>query len=196
MPWCRGAFLGALAYLILSFKTHRALGQCSCEGPPSKNLDVLADYVRSLDIWIVSSGGVASNALGAYLYDNNIYYGFTKPSAEAKANFTSFVSTCHPPYQFVANPPSILYVYGDLRNALQSVLHQHYMLLNMEKLTYGTDSKCRFGASSLESLLESNHPDPYGVAHQLKNFMSVDTPTVFLNYPFTGSSLSAQPLPS
>lgn len=140
----------------------------------------LENYVRGLDLWIVSSGGVGSNALGEFLSTQGIRSGFARGTA--RADYRLYVQTCHPPFQFVANAPPILFLYGDLRNALHSVLRQQYVYYNMEKLHWGTNGICQFDPGSLKGLLEAGDPDPVGVAAQLLEFASVtdDTPIVFL----------------
>ena len=158
---------------------------CKCEALADEAKVTLERYVRTLDLWVVSSGGVGSNSLGEYFLEHGIHSGF----ANEKKAYRSYVQICHPPNQFVKNPPPILFLYGDLSNALHSVLRQRFIYYNMEKLMYGTMNECKFDKASLKGLLTTKHPDPVGVASQLQQFAAIDTPIVFLKYPFTGATL-------
>lgn len=170
---------------------------CRCAGPSRQLLWTHQQYIASLDLHVVSSGGVGSNALVQSLQSNG--------TVRVQTNQRLYEETCHPPRPFVkaplVNATPVLFIFGDLLNAISSVVRQGYVRYNYEKLVFGTDSKCCHGltnatcpTSHLTRLLELGHPDPFGIARQRAAFLAADTagvPVAFVRYPPNRSTVSA-----
>ena len=183
---------------------------CACSGPSATLLLQHQKYVASLDLWLVSSGGVGSNSLVQQLKQARWLRG---PKADRPLkvfrNWRWYEETTHAPRPLVlpaslkrsSAPQRALFILGDLRNSLSSVVRQGFARYNMEKILFGTNNQCCHGLTSrcserhLARLAQMGHPDPFGIARQLGAFLDADAAgamqVAFVRYPVTRASVDA-----
>lgn len=129
--------------------------------------------LSTLDINIVSHGGVASNYLVNYLQNK----GLRVISDEI------YEQTCHYPYKLIPSQPC-LYVYGDVPNAILSMHRRDYLTINMNKIRWGLTEH----TDRREYFLRRYPDDPIGIKNQIRNFQKTEN-TVMLQYPYTVQEL-------
>lgn len=123
--------------------------------------------------WLVSHGGVASEALCAHLgvqYPEGRAQGSGRPIRGAVAHF---------PYPLPTGPSRCVYVYGSVLEAILSQLPRHYD--NPAKL-HNDEHYPRF--YRVEDLLDFNRDDPFGITAQFDAFCQarVDYPILMVKY--------------
>jgi len=143
----------------------------------------LTKYIDSLDLWIVSHGGVAANALVSHIQTTtNITVqsgGLDDLSFHEQARFS--------PSPLSRSTPTLLII-GDFTGAIRTMQRQSLLTINTEKITFGTTNKCGLTLPEIVSL----GIDPIGIKKQLKFFIQHGPAgkTVVLQYPFTMKSLT------
>lgn len=134
-----------------------------------KKLDA---YVRSLDLYIVSHGGVGSNYLVEYLLEKGI---------NTKSDQNMYQLTCHRA-RYVKGVRTIC-VRGDYGNAILSMHQRKVLTRNASKIWYNSDTDRR----PLKHYLKEFHYDPVGIEQIELTFK--DTDAEMLWYPYSQSSI-------
>lgn len=129
--------------------------------------------LSSLDMNIVSHGGVGSNYLVDYLQ---------KKGLKVRSDPT-YGHICHYPRKLIPTQPC-LYVYGDIPNAILSMHRRSYLITNMNKIRLGIADQ----TDRREPLLRQYPDDPIGIKDQIRNFQNTEN-TVMLRYPYTVKEL-------
>ena len=115
-----------------------------------------ADVIAAeLDLWVVSHGGVGSNALTDHLVGQGVR---TRP-----ANYRLI---CHKQHPGKPVGVPILVLYGDYANAIRSMARRGFVRANASKLHFGIDSP----EIALERFVDSFPDDPIGIKAFLKSF--------------------------
>ncbi len=124
-------------------------------------------YVKTLDLRIVSHGGVGSVYLTDYL----------NTKLKVKTNQTKYNETCHSP--FPVDVPTI-FIYGDYQNAIISMYQRGMLNVNATKMHLDRD----YDYKSLEWFIENYPKDPIGIKKIRLLYFNRACCTV-LKYPFT-----------
>lgn len=154
----------------------------SCETNPNEenfSPDDLQQYVKSLDLWILSTGGVGSNALVNYFASKNLV---------VQPDMRKYQWTCHYPSPLSETTPT-LFIFGDYPRSLLSVHRQGYLGLNAHKYIYGRDDCTE--RTTLDRIIkraqECDHRDPLGLFHMIHAHLQT---AVFVRYPYTKESIA------
>ena len=134
--------------------------------------DEACERMRGL-AWLVSHGGVASEALCRTL-------GFQYPKARSSTTDRPVRgAVCHFPYPLPTGPSRALYVYGSL---LEAIVSQHPRHPDNAAKLHNDEHYPRF--YRVEDLLSFDDPDPFGVAGQFERFSDphVDYPILLVRY--------------
>jgi len=136
---------------------------------------MVKDYLpvlATMDINIVSHGGVSSNYLVAYLQNKGL---------RVISHIYEYV--CHYPTKLLPFQKCI-YLYGDIPSAILSMHRRNYLVVNMNKIRWGiTDHVDR-----REHFLKMYPDDPVGIKAQINHFRNTKN-TVMLQYPYTVEQL-------
>lgn len=129
--------------------------------------------VDSIDLWVVSHGGVASNAICDFLELKGIR---TRPE--------NYGLICHKKHPGESINVPILVVYGDFGFAIKSMDRRNYLTANATKMRYGMD----IPEIKLKRLIETNPDDPMGIIEFLNSFKIAKDKEIdkieFLQYPY------------
>lgn len=136
------------------------------------NKNDIVKYLESLDIYVVSTGGLSSNYINNYFKRKGLKVG--------KKNDLWGRELCHTK-NIYTDKSKTLYIYGDWENALHSQKKRDLLETNINKI-HGTNGK------SLKYFIEKYPTDPYGLKEQYKNF-SKNPNTWILKYPYTKEEL-------
>lgn len=131
------------------------------------------DYINSLDLYIVSHGGVGSNYIVRYLKSKGI---------NTRYKGRLYAETCHYPYKIDTITPSI-YICGDIKNALCSQFNKDFLLVNAKKM-HQKDIK------TLEHAIEMFPEDPIGIKKQFSNWEKA-TNNYILKYPYSKKDIQS-----
>ena len=133
-----------------------------------------------MDIWVVSHGGVASNAICDYLEEKGLR---TRPE--------NYGLICHKQHPGSPVKVPILVLYGDYEAAIKSMARRTYLSAIATKLRFGLD----IPELSLRRLIESFPEDPLGIIGFLNSFKIAKEDGLddieFLQYPFTNQDAEA-----
>lgn len=132
------------------------------------------NYLDTLDVYVVSSGGVSSNYINNLLKRNGLTVGSSSDLWGA--------GLCHTKHVFTKDTKTI-YIYGDLENAIYSQLRRNIHVLNMNKIHFGMNKN-----KGIQYFIQTFPTDPYGIAEQYKNF-SHNANTWCLQYPYSKEDL-------
>ncbi len=129
--------------------------------------------VNSIDLWVVSHGGVASNAICDFLEINGIR---TRPD--------NYGLICHKMHPGSGVNIPILVVYGDFEFAIKSMDRRKYLTANATKMRYGMD----IPEINLKRLIETKPEDPLGIIDFLNSYLIAKKEEIdkveFLEYPY------------
>lgn len=129
------------------------------------------DYLNSLEVYVVSGGGVSSNYMNSYLARKGIVVG--------ERDSVYGWNLCHSKVP-LTNKPKTLYIYGDWENAIYSQAKRNLIQRNSNKI-----HKCQNTTDdNLKHYLKIYDKDPYGLREQYKNFITHEN-TYYLKYPYT-----------
>ena len=123
-------------------------------------------FLKKIDLWIVSCGGVGSNYVCDLLYDNAVKVNCRRVSGHG--------SICHLS-QKVDPLKNCIYIYGDYEYAIKSQERRKLLGNNLELLKLG-----------YEGDIPSN--DPFLYKYQYENFKNSEN-TYLLKYPYTKKDL-------
>jgi len=130
--------------------------------------------VEEMDLWVVSHGGVASNAICDYLESKQIR---TRPD--------NYSLICHKKHPGTAVNLPILVIFGDYESAIKSMDRRNFLTANATKMRYGMD----LPEVSIGRLIESNPQDPLGISELLESFRHASEEGLdkveFLRYPYS-----------
>ena len=132
--------------------------------------------VDSIDLWVVSHGGVASNAICDFLENNGIR---TRPK--------NYGLICHKKHPGNSIKVPILVVYGDFEMSIKSMDRRKFLTANATKMRYGMD----IPEINLKRLIETNPDDPMGIIEFLDSFKLAKERKLdeieFLQYPYNNN---------
>ena len=135
---------------------------------------------EDLDIWVVSHGGVASNAICDYLEEIGLR---TRPE--------NYGLICHKQHPGTPVKVPILVLYGDYEAAIKSMARRTYLSAIATKLRFGLD----IPELPLRRLIGSFPEDPLGIIGFLNSFKIAKKDGLddieFLRYPFTNQDAEA-----
>ena len=135
---------------------------------------------EDLDIWVVSHGGVASNAICDYLEEIGLR---TRPE--------NYGLICHKQHPGTPVKVPILVLYGDYEAAIKSMARRTYLSAIATKLRFGLD----IPELPLRRLIGSFPEDPLGIIGFLNSFKNAKEDGLddieFLQYPFTNQDAEA-----
>ncbi len=123
-------------------------------------------YVKTLDLRIVSHGGVGSNYLVDYLTSKGLY---------VKGDQFRYFETCHSPY--VVDVPTI-FIYGDYVNAICSMYQRGCLNVNATKMHLDRD--CDY--PDLYWFLDNYPDDPIGIKSMKYEYLYKAN---WIRYPYT-----------
>lgn len=155
-----------------------------CQKELQERLPQLRDYLQSLDLSIVSHGGVGSNALIDHLEQNHVH---------TKGDYDYYIQTCH-----LGNPMAVsqlrepstatptLVIVGDLENAVLSMKRRNWLHMNIAKNLLAAQA-CR---QKLKQWNRKVPEDPLGIFTMMQTYI-VQSPqnVVFVRAPYTHESL-------
>ena len=128
----------------------------------------------SIDLSVVSHGGVASNAICDYLQKNGLR---TRPD--------NYGLICHKQHPGNSLKIPILVIYGDFEGAIRSMDRRGYLTANATKMRFGMD----LPEISLKRLIETQPRDPMGIIEFLDSFKNAKEKGIdnieFLCYPYS-----------
>ena len=129
---------------------------------------------NSIDIWVVSHGGVASNALCDHMESQGIR---TRPE--------NYGLICHKQHPGKSIGKPILVIHGDYLDAIRSMDRRKFLTANAAKMCLGINAP----EIPLSRFLQSFPDDPVGFSMFLESFRNakkLDLDKVaFLRYPYT-----------
>lgn len=128
-------------------------------------------FLESLDIHVVSTGGLSSNYINDYFRSKGLKVG---------SENDLWFYLCHSKNVYT-NTVKTICLYGDFENAILSQHYRNLIKLNMNKI-HETKGK------PISHFLEKYPKDPYGLRAQYRNF-SKNANTWMLRYPYTESDL-------
>ncbi len=132
--------------------------------------DVDAD---SIDLWVVSHGGVASNALCDHLQNRGIR---TRPQ--------NYGLICHKQHPGISIGKPILVIHGDYLDAIRSMDRRKFLTANAAKMCLGINAP----EIPLSRFLQSFPNDPIGFSVFLESFKNAKQNDIdkvaFLRYPY------------
>jgi len=126
-----------------------------------------------MDVWIVSHGGVASNAICDYLQEQGLR---TRPE--------NYHLICHKQHPGTPLGIPIVVVYGDYESAIRSMHRRGFLEANATKLRFGMN----LPEVSLKRLLSNYPDDPMAIKQFLSSFKKAKDSGIdsiqFLKYPY------------
>ena len=129
---------------------------------------------ESIDVWVVSHGGVASNALCDHMQEQGIR---TRPE--------NYGLICHKQHPGISIGKPILVVHGDYLDAIRSMDRRKFLTVNAAKMCLGINAP----EIPLSRFLQSFPEDPIGFSMFLESFRDAKQRSIdniaFLRYPFT-----------
>ena len=136
------------------------------------NKDDNIKYLESLDVYVVSTGGLSSNYINDYFKKKGLKVGehgslWGRGLCHTKTVYTDKVKT--------------LCIYGDWKNALYSQQKRGILETNINKI-HETNGQ------SLKKIIAKYPTDPYGLKAQYRSF-SENANTWMLMYPYTKEEL-------
>lgn len=133
--------------------------------------DVDAD---SIDVWVVSHGGVASNALCDHMQSQGLR---TRPE--------NYGLICHKQHPGTSIGKPILVIHGDYLDAIRSMDRRKFLTANAAKMCMGINAP----EIPLSRFLQSFPNDPVGFSMFLESFRNAKENNLdkvaFLRYPYT-----------
>lgn len=136
-------------------------------GPSAVNPD-------SIDVWVVSHGGVASNALCDHMESQGIK---TRPE--------NYGLICHKQHPGTSVGKPILVIHGDYLDAIRSMDRRKFLTANAAKMCLGINAP----EIPLSRFLQSFPEDPVGFGMFLNSFKFARDEGIdkiaFLKYPYT-----------
>jgi hypothetical protein len=136
-----------------------------------KRAEIIA-YLNSLDVYVVSPGGVSSNYVNDYLKKKGLRVG--------ESNELWGEELCHTKTPYTSKPKT-LFIYGDWKNSLFSQHARSLSLTNINKI-HGTTEQ------PLDYFINTYPNDPYGLKEQYENFVNHPN-TWVLKYPYSKEEL-------
>ena len=131
---------------------------------------------EEMDLWVVSHGGVASNAICDFLETKQIR---TRPD--------NYGLICHKKHPLTSVNLPILVIFGDFESAIRSMDRRSFLTANATKMRYGMD----LPEVSMNRLIETKRDDPLGIAEFLESFEHASKTGLdrveFLRYPYTNA---------
>ena len=128
----------------------------------------------SIDIWVVSHGGVASNALCDHLESQGFR---TRPE--------NYGLICHKQHPGTSIGKPILIIHGDYLDAIRSMDRRKFLTANAAKMCFGINAP----EIPLSKFLQSFPEDPVGFSMFLESFRQAKESgldkVAFLRYPYT-----------
>lgn len=128
----------------------------------------------SIDVWVVSHGGVASNALCDHMESQGIK---TRPE--------NYGLICHKQHPGISIGKPILVIHGDYLDAIRSMDRRKFLTANAAKMCLGINAP----EIPLSRFLQSFPDDPVGFDMFLNSFKSAKDngldKVAFLRYPYT-----------
>ena len=131
-------------------------------------MNKLKNYINDFDIWVVSCGGVGSNYVCDFLYDNNIKTHCRRVSCHG--------NICHLNKKLIPDK-NCIYIYGDYEYAIKSQERRKLLQINLRKL------KILYPEGR-----EIPDDDPFLYKYQLENFKNTEN-TYLLKYPYSKDDL-------
>ena len=129
---------------------------------------------ESIDVWVVSHGGVASNALCDHMESQGFR---TRPQ--------NYGLICHKQHLGKSIGKPILVIHGDYLDAIRSMDRRKFLTANAAKMCLGTNSP----EIPLTRFLQSFPDDPVGFSMFLESFRNAKVNGIdqvaFLRYPYT-----------
>ena len=129
---------------------------------------------KSIDLWVVSHGGVASNAICDHLESNGIR---TRPD--------NYGLICHKQHPGTSLHKPILVIHGDYLDAIRSMDRRKYLTANAAKMCLGINAP----EIPLSRFLQSFPDDPIGLSAFLESFKRAKSQAIdkvaFLRYPYS-----------
>jgi len=138
---------------------------------------MLSSVFESMDLYIVSHGGVSSNSTIEYLRTKGLRIGMVNLEDEQRC--------VHFPLKIDLSV-KCLYLYGDVVGSILSQYRRGFLWNNMNKIQLGLDDH----VDRVDYLLHHFPHDPIGIKSQWARFM-VYPNTVCLCYPFTSTELQS-----
>ena len=128
----------------------------------------------SIDVWVVSHGGVASNALCDHMQKQGLR---TRPE--------NYGLICHKQHPGNAIGKPILVIHGDYLDAIRSMDRRKFLTANAAKMCLGINAP----EIPLSRFIQSFPDDPVGFGMFLESFRtakeSAPDKIAFLRYPYT-----------
>jgi len=128
----------------------------------------------SIDVWVVSHGGVASNALCDHMQSQDIR---TRPE--------NYGLICHKQHPGTSVGKPILVIHGDYIDAIRSMDRRKFLTVNAAKMCLGINAP----EIPLSKFLQSFPEDPIGFSMFLESFRNAKLNGIdkvaFLRYPYT-----------
>ena len=128
----------------------------------------------SIDVWVVSHGGVASNALCDHMQKQGIR---TRPE--------NYGLICHKRHPGTPIGKPILVIHGDYLDAIRSMDRRKFLTANAAKMCLGINAP----EIPLSRFLQSFPDDPVGFSMFLESFRNAKSSgtdnVAFLRYPYT-----------
>lgn len=142
------------------------------------------NYINSLDIYINSHGGVATNYLSEFLYSCGVNVNWKQN------NLKMYQQTAHLSECLDDKTPTI-HIYGDYANAIISMHRRNYLNINAFKIHYSLSQdfalesfRGKNNRFSLNHFLDKYPDDPIGFKKMKTNFSGLDN-VFFLKYPYS-----------
>ena len=128
----------------------------------------------SIDVWVVSHGGVASNALCDHMQAQGIR---TRPG--------NYGLICHKQHPGISIGKPIIVIHGDYLDAIRSMDRRKFLTANAAKMCLGINAP----EIPLSRFLQSFPKDPVGFSMFLESFRSAKESgldkVAFLRYPYS-----------
>ena len=135
---------------------------------------------ESLDVWVVSHGGVASNALCDHMQKHGLR---TRPD--------NYGLICHKQHPGFSIGKPILVIHGDYLDAILSMDRRKFLTANAAKMCLGIDAP----EIPLSRFMQSFPDDPVGFSMFLESFRKAKQDGLdkiaFLRYPYTNEEAIA-----
>ncbi len=148
------------------------------------------DYINSLDVYINSHGGVASNYLADFIYSS----GFNVNCEDN--NLPMYRRTCHLSECLDDKTPTI-HIYGDYANAIISMHKRNCLEINAFKIHYSLSQEFALESFrnknsqfSLDHFLNKYPDDPIGFKKITNNFSGLAN-VFLLKYPYSLADLQS-----
>lgn len=131
-------------------------------------------YIKSLDLYILSHGGVGSNYLISYLQNKKL---------SVMTNIILYQNTCHYSYKLVPDKKTI-YLYGDIINSIISQYKRNVLHINATKIHELRD----YNHENLVYFLKKYPDDPIGIKKQYYSLINSKN-TISIKYPYDKDEL-------